>query len=406
MQSRLQNYKYRALFQYSYLLLLAAFIGYRAFFNTMLQNAMGIKSSNRLLNIWLILAILYIVIKEYCLRCYTAKDMLIAFILSAICIVSYYHCWTKWLEIFPFLVIAAKDVPFEKIAKTFLMVISGMLIAGYLSSRLGFSTYLVYQRILADGSVELRRAFGTTYPTTFSEFIFFLSAAALYIRRRKATFIGASIFVLIGVLLNRYCDAKTDAVCLILLAILTLVLTLQRLLPDGFAVITHKLSVLFIPIFPLFALVMIVLTVLYTPSSTVMERANRYLSTRLEIGKKGYDLYGLSLFGTKVKYHMTGGDASRIQDENYLNFDCSYMMVLINFGLLVFVVLMGLLVFSSYRAWKVNDLALLGIFAVIAVECIMENRLMQPQYNIFCLTFFATLKTDTGQEYEVINGMK
>lgn len=393
--------KKKKVFEYLFLMFWAAFAGYRTFFNTMLQGNLGVRESNRLMNIWLVLIILYIFLKAVIVKCYSRRDILAAGLLLAFFVISYYHSWTKWMELVPFLIVAGKDVPFDKIVKIFLIIVGGELAAAYITSMIGYSDYTIYIKVTQDGNRTYRHAFGTTYPTTFSEFYFFLSAAALYLRRKKAAIIDVILLLFGAFFLNRYCDAKTDTICLVLLAVLAFFLFLKRYLRKRWKQLIRMGSAVLIPIYCVSAVMMAWLTVHYDPSNALMWKLNQIITMRLEVGRRGYDRYGIHLWGRKVKYFV---NVLKFGGDKYFNLDCSYVLILINFGVLVFTILMALLTLASYRSWRMGDLALFGILSIIAVECVMENRLLQPQYNVFLLIFFSKLETDSGRIYEVIGG--
>ena len=135
----------------------------------------------------------------------------------------------------------------------------------------------------------------------------------------------------------------------------------------------------------------------YNPENPLLSRINTILNTRLSLGKKGFRKYGVSLLGTTVKYKTTGGKLEEVK--NYFNLDSSYLMILINFGILMFLVLLALFVWSSYRAREEQDVLLLLLLTVIAAESFMENRLIQAQYDIFLLIFFASLRREDGRSF-------
>jgi len=64
-------------------------------------------------------------------------------------------------------------------------------------------------------------------------------------------------------------------------------------------------------------------------------------------------------------------------------------MVLVNLGIVVFLLLIWIFTKIAYQAWKQKDYIMLAIIALIAVQCIMENRMAQVQYDIFLLAYWA-----------------
>ena len=66
---------------------------------------------------------------------------------------------------------------------------------------------------------------------------------------------------------------------------------------------------------------------------------------------------------------MTGADPSLMGRKDYFNLDCSYHMILINFGIIVLLFIVGFFTISALRAWQKYDIALLLIIVVISLEC-------------------------------------
>ena len=113
----------------------------------------------------------------------------------------------------------------------------------------------------------------------------------------------------------------------------------------------------------------------------------------------GWKYIGVYPFGTKVKYRMTGGDPSLMGRKDYFNLDCSYHMILVNYGIIIFLFIIAFFTVAALRAWQKQDLVLLLTIVVISLECVMENRMIQPQYDIFLLMFFADMQSARGEKY-------
>ena len=381
----------------AYYILLVWFLAYRTFFNTMFRKDFGIKRAEGAETAWLVLMAALILFKLLKLQYYSRAEIAVSCILILLGILVRRTSDTYWILMFPLLTVGAKKVPFDRILKLFLITVGGMLAVTVAAACAGLITNLVYLQPEADGSLRVRSAYGTTYPTTFSEFVFFLSCAWLYLRRKKLNLVDLVLCGAVGVFLKIKCDAKTDALCMLLLAAVTGWIMVRGKLPEKAREIFRRLSAVLIAAMPLMAGWIILAARYYNPDNPLLSRINTILNTRLSLGKKGFRKYGLSLLGTTVKYKTTGGKLEEVK--NYFNLDSSYLMILINFGILMFLVLLALFVWSSYRAREEQDVLLLLLLTVIAAESFMENRLIQAQYDIFLLIFFASLRREDGRSF-------
>ncbi len=389
------NRKIEKYTEIAYYILLVWFLAYRTFFNTMFRKDFGIKRSEPIETAWLVLMAALILFKILKLRCYSYLELAAACVLILLGILVRRTSDTYWILMFPLVTVGAKKVPFDRILKIFLITVGGMLAVTAAAACAGLITNLVYLQPEPDGSLRVRSACGTTYPTTFSEFVFFLSCAWLYLRRRKLNLADPALCAGIGVFLKMKCDAKTDALCMLLLAAIAGWLLIRGRLPGKATGFFHRISVLLTGTMPLLAGGIILAARFYDPDNPLMFRINTILNTRLSLGKKGFRKYGVSLLGTAVKYKTTGGKLEEVK--NYFNLDSSYLMILINFGILMFLVLLALFVWSAFRAWEEQDVMLLLLLTLIAAESFMENRLIQAQYDIFLLIFFASLRQEDGR---------
>ncbi len=386
--------------QICYDILLISFLAYRVFFNTMFRKDFGIKRCEMGELIWLIAAALLLAVKIFLMRCYSRGELVILGLLIVLCFTARWKSDTYWIAFLPFVAGGAKKVPFERILKIFLITVGGMLLVTAIAAQSGFITNLVYLQPEPDGSIRVRSSFGTTYPTTFSEFIFFLSAAFFYLRRRKLKFYDPLLLAAVSAFLLYFCDARTDVLCVGLLAAAAVWSMIRKMLPDKVKETFWKLSSLLTVTMPLLAGAVIIGAWRYYPDSRILSKVDALLNTRLSLGKKGFRKYGVSFFGTYVKYKTSGGKLETVK--NYFNLDSSYLLILINFGILLFVLLLALFTWSSWRSWREKEFVLLAILTVIALECFMENRLIQAQFNIFLLIFFAHMTNEDGRSYSML----
>lgn len=95
----------------------------------------------------------------------------------------YFGCfYSKNLEVFLLgvLIIAAHNIKFESIIRTYAYTISTYLVFTIIFSILGFIESLVFVK-----RDTIRYALGTSYPTVLASFLFFLILCFVYLKRNE-----------------------------------------------------------------------------------------------------------------------------------------------------------------------------------------------------------------------------
>ena len=403
-----------------YMVCLAVFLVYRAFDNTMIRKEFGITRCIPLEYCWMAVMILVIIVRIVYLKSYSKLELLAAVSFCAAMFLAWRCSGRYWIEMISLLVAGAKGVSFDKIIKIFLITVGAVIGIAMVLSLAGVVTNLEYIRYVPDpsapgGSIGLKRyAFGTTYPTTFSEFVFFLSAAWLYMRRRSVKIFDVIGLAAVAVLLYKGADAITDVACVAALAVIALGVVIFRHIYGGTGVDEHEHrqipKVLHILCAPLVAVTgvcaaaMTVMMICYDSAKSSWLTMDSLLHLRLSLGHAGLKEYGIHPFGALVKYRMTGGDVDLVNRADYFNLDCSYHLILLNFGVIILLFIVGFFTIAGVRAWQMQDLVLLLIIVVISLECVMENRMIHPQFDVFLLVFFADVVSRSGKRYTVIGG--
>ena len=71
--------------------------------------------------------------------------------------------------------------------------------------------------------------------------------------------------------------------------------------------------------------------------------------------------------------------------------DSSYARVLLMYGWVAFLLIIGLMVWSQYRLYKRKQTLRMYLLAVLSLHFMMEHHILEPAYNIFLLLPFAGL---------------
>ncbi len=141
-----------------------------------------------------------------------------------------------------------------------------------------------------------------------------------------------------------------------------------------------KLVILWLPV--VLTIVAILLAGLYQDSG-FMAKLNDILSGRLANAAEAWQKYGLTLFGQNIVW--TGQGITYKPSMHYLYVDCSYLNVLLNYGL-VFLLLVFIwcrqVILDLYRR---HDMLYLAFFVVILLFSFLEVRLVNPLYDPFII---------------------
>ncbi len=130
-------------------------------------------------------------------------------------------------------------------------------------------------------------------------------------------------------------------------------------------------------------IVSVALHVFYNPYNHLLKKINSILTKRLFYGKSAVDQYGIPLLGQPIKWI---GNA----DTGVYNYvDCSYMQILLEFGLVVLLLVVTAYTYLMLRSVKAKNLYFQMAIAFIVIFSITEPRLFQLAFNPFLILTFS-----------------
>jgi hypothetical protein len=324
------------------------------------------------------------------------KEEILLYVFLAICLIgTVVHTGYVFLAFDLVLILGAKDVPFEKLVKLNCAIAGTLLVITMVSSQVGLVENLVYIR---DGTS--RYSFGINYPTDFTAHIFFIVMGYCYIRKEKLSFFDLTAILGLSIFSYIFCDARTNALCLLLTFVVFLYLKVKNLISDKKGskyIMNPKCSKILAFSMPICAFFFIGLTFFYhfQRSNNIISIINNLVSGRFLLGSIGFEKYGIHLFGSS--FQMFGYGGSTTPPNVYFFLDSSYVLILIRYGILVFITVMIIYVMSSLHAVKQEDITLLWILTLVAIQCMLEHHLLEIAYNPFLL-FVLSKKFSRDQE--------
>jgi len=250
------------------------------------------------------------------------------------------------------LILGAKEIASEKLIRVYTVTIATALFVTIGASLLGIIENLSY----AQPGRMTRMAFGIGYPTDFGAHVLFLLLCYFYLRRKKIQYVELAITVLIGGLIYIFCGARTNALCIWLLAGVLFYTKIRR--DDAKKrkkeyEMASWFSGLLASAGTICAAGILILSMLYTKGSSIFLKLDSILSQRLSFSQKGMEVYGFSIFGQYIP--MQGNGGSTETPLNYFFLDSSYISILLQYGLIMFVMILILWGIIGLRARKEKD---------------------------------------------------
>ena len=299
------------------------------------------------------------------------------------------------LPIMAYLVIGAYGVSLRKIISVYTAIGIPMLLFCIAASQTGLVPDLVYDMTWADRG--LRHSFGIIFPTDFAAHVTYLVLGWGWLRGRKLTWAELGLFAFCTWAVYHFCNARAGTVSLLVFTMLCVCTklyeqlvhwdSLQPLLRKGLSAAGKAIQLLSGHAILLLSLVMLVLTRGYSDSA-FMQKLDYLFSNRLSLGRLALDQYNVPLFGQEVI--MQGAGYSETSPLGYYFYiDCSYIKMLVCYGLVVSILIWIAYTLLGHRAIRANEVYLIWVIGVIGLHCTMEHHLMEIAYNPFLLAVFA-----------------
>lgn len=360
----------------TYLIIYGAVFTFEFLNTTMFE----VKWPPRFAYIFLASTALYTVAKFIWHNTYTKKEMiwagiiLFAFIMPAV-LTEYRFLWCVG-----FLIVAAKDVEFDKILKVYLTLGITIMLAAFVASQMGVIENLQYT-VLRGEELIVRNSFGSVYPTDFAAHVFYLAIAWICLSENKITWGKIINFAVLGAFVLDKCGARTSAICLFLMAVL--LVTVKCLKNKIKTNVVYKVMNL-TPI--VLSGLFIGLVHMFDVTLEWMAKLDSLVSTRLSISNVAINIYDYQLFGQTIKEVGLGRNTEYPVD--YFFLDSSYIRIILLYGVVLFFVVWLMFWIIGQRAIINKRIIVVALIVVISVHSFMEHHILEIAYNpILCFVF-------------------
>ena len=302
----------------------------------------------------------------------------------------------KYIFIIGAVLVASSQYSFKWVCGTSLIIGIGILGVVYFLSSQGLIPYLVFD----SRGKYLAHALGVNYSTDCAAHWFYLFAGYLVLRDNRIRFWEYPLYLLGIYLLFHITRGRISAACMIILLIMSGCLQLQETLNDKGKRFFMNFSKCLTLVTAVSALISVGMTWVFDSSNEWMSALDLALERRISMGQKALLEYGISLFGHEIP--QIGMGRSFSQPAGYFFLDNSYIEVLLERGVLIFLLICGMMTYIAYKAYKRRNYIVLSVVAVIALHCMIEHHLFDLSYNFFLLLALARWDMDDIPDGKVV----
>ena len=330
--------------------------------------------------------ILFLAIKLVLVDSFSLKELLsYLFVFSLMCLISL-NTGDRQLITLIALILGAKNVNFRYIIVTFFITIILLLIFTYLSTLLDIIPNLQYSRI-RDGEIKVRNSFGTIYPTVFAAYLQSTIIAYAYLMNERKAFNHLILILLscISIFLAlELADARMSgySIMLFLVFYYISIIFFRRIYRNKFMSKVISLSYL------VGFLVVFYLSYNFNTENTLYLEINNVLSGRLQLGYNAFQEYHIPLLGQTIEFIGFGGSTKEISEELY-----NYVDFMLRYGVLFTILSIASYIILTYKRLKLNDYKFISIIAILTINSMIEDRLLDVSINVYWLLILSFYHT-------------
>ena len=318
------------------------------------------------------------------------RKLLPALLLSLLYIGAYYTTKSIFLLFLPVLTVTFIDTNYHKVVKIAAVMGLGFLAASYVGAFAGIIDNFINYRY-----GYLRSSWGFSYPTDMASFLLFIIGMA-WIAWKTLPDEFVLLFGLFSLWISyAFAASRTSVACngfFLFLVVCHMVetRTIMAFQPEHpFRRLSITLQKLATYTYPVMALLFCICLLLYTKQLPIGIWLNSMLSDRLENTSRILHDTGMHFFGTY--FHQVGNGGSMIRPESNYFLDCSYMLIMIQYGWPLLFALGILWCHMSNRARIAGDLRLLLLMTMIAVHAFSEHHFTEVMYNTLLPLLFSSI---------------
>lgn len=322
--------------------------------------------------------------------------LIMAFALAVLYYMVYKNTNYIFLKFLAVITVGMVGTDYEKIIKLYVVVAALMVGTAVLAALSGVINDLVYVR-----AGTLRSSLGIIYPTDFAAVLFYITVFGWIGFKRIPDWIFTVLGFFLAALSYFLIYGKNGTICSVFFILVVTGRMIYQFVAENhnekdtpsngrlrkISIYIGRLGIS--AVFLFIASVSFILTYAYHKGFSFAEKINEKLNSRLLFNERGVLSHSVGLFGNH--FDQRGAGASLLENPNYNFIDNSYILILLRYGLLIFICIAFLWTLMSYLAFKMGDIRLALGMALFAAHSFMEHHFIEMNYNILIVLPFSVI---------------
>lgn len=271
-------------------------------------------------------------------------------------------------------VIGVKNVCFDKI----IVPLFTLLSISFGSIIIGSQINIIDNWQYTQGERE-RYSLGFTYPSHSTSILFYLVILFCYIKKEKLKWWHVLCIEVFNCWQYHMTNTRTGSA---LISILVLVFFMVKYF--NMSILIRFLYPLLKFSFPICAVISVFSGYFYTDIPVLLQ-IDTFFNSRIRLMSEGLQNYGIKPLGQHIEWIGNGGVGYIIDSiEGIYNYiDCSYVKLLLDAGILLWLIIILGYTLAVVKAVKQNNIYLAIALSFISIYCMIEPRLMESGFNPF-----------------------
>lgn len=344
--------------------------------------------SNHALTRLTYISLALLIVKLLCFDDHDIRQLLLDLVMMALLGCSWYLSQLLPMLTMGLFVIAARNIDFYRIVETYFTVGLIVFAVVILSALVGIIPNIIFHR-----QDVVRLSFGIIYTTDFASHVLSLVLAYCYLNFQKLNWRHYGCITLIALFILKVCDARLDTVCLLLIIPVMWLAQQARQGNTGAKLVAN----FYWGLTSIMAYGTVMMAWLFNSQRRWMLRLDQLFSGRLTISHQALDKYGISWFGQHLTERGWGFGATHVNDQNYFFIDSSFMRLAIISGLILGIIVVYWMTKISWKSIQAQDYALAAIIVIVTISAVVEQHLLEIDYDPFLLAAYSIVYTSDRQ---------
>jgi hypothetical protein len=303
-------------------------------------------------------------------RRFDFKDYIIIVAAGMLLLLTARHSGKKDYLLYWAFIAAAHDVDYRKIIRYSLIVhlLAMAVIFG------GCLLHVIPNSVNIRGDGTARYSLGFFYGGLLAHFTLYTILMWIYVRAKAVR--NWELLVMLGLNVSIY--AATDTRSPFALGCIAIIGSFVLKYCNMNKFIHNCCRVISVGMVPVVVASVLGISYQYDSSVNWMAWINRLVNGRFQLGHNAIFTYGISAFGQKIEWSVGKG-------YNYV--DSSFLKMLLDQGIVFFLVIVSVIVILKITAAKKNDIYLLWVLFIVVVHAAFDDQLLWIGCNSFMMCY-------------------